>query len=135
MPVYLKPPFQYATNNVLSCAALGDFVFVLFCLHPQLLTINTSDSVIMLRSRELLCLASLCRRLSSLNNKKQSLNTEHIDISEEVRFALQHNKPVVALESTIITHGIPFPENVEFSTNVEQTVRQQVLMFTVSFLF
>lgn len=89
----------------------------------------------MLRTRELLCFASLCRRLSSLNNKKQSLNTEHIDINEEVRFALQHNKPVVALESTIITHGMSFPENVECATKVEQIVRQQVLMFTVYLLF
>jgi pseudouridine-5'-phosphate glycosidase len=47
----------------------------------------------------------------------------HLVISEEVRAALQDGRPVVALESTIIAHGMPFPRNVETAFMVEQTVR------------
>ena len=44
-------------------------------------------------------------------------------ISEEVRTALQEGRPVVALESTIISHGMPYPKNVETAMKVEKTVR------------
>lgn len=44
-------------------------------------------------------------------------------ISPEVRKALDDNKPVVALESTIISHGMPYPQNVETALNVENIVR------------
>ena len=37
--------------------------------------------------------------------------------------ALKNNKPVVALESTIISHGMPYPKNVETALRVEQTIR------------
>jgi pseudouridine-5'-phosphate glycosidase len=47
----------------------------------------------------------------------------HISISPEVRAALEDHRPVVALESTIITHGMPFPQNVETARRVEDTVR------------
>ena len=36
-----------------------------------------------------------------------------IKVSEEVKKALENNIPVVALESTIISHGMPYPENVK----------------------
>lgn len=36
-----------------------------------------------------------------------------IEISDEVQNALHHGKPVVALESTIVTHGMPHPNNLE----------------------
>lgn len=45
-------------------------------------------------------------------------------VSEEVREALKNNKPVVALESTIISHGMPYPKNVETALNVENIVRE-----------
>ena len=45
-------------------------------------------------------------------------------ISEEVRAALAENRPVVALESTIISHGMPYPRNVETALTVERTVRE-----------
>eukprot|EP00667_Euglena_gracilis_P016026 EG_transcript_16711 len=45
-------------------------------------------------------------------------------VKEEVLFALNAGKPVVALESTIITHGMPYPRNVETARAVEQTVRE-----------
>ncbi len=46
-----------------------------------------------------------------------------IKISNEVKEALSTNKPVVALESTIITHGMPYPENVKTALEVEKTIR------------
>ena len=46
-----------------------------------------------------------------------------LDVEPEVADALAAKKPVVALESTIITHGMPFPENVETAWAVEQVVR------------
>lgn len=48
---------------------------------------------------------------------------QHLIISDEVKAALAANQPVVALESTIISHGMPYPKNVETALNVEQIVR------------
>ncbi len=48
---------------------------------------------------------------------------KHLLISEEVQKALAEGKPVVALESTIISHGMPYPQNVETALKVEKTVR------------
>lgn len=45
-------------------------------------------------------------------------------ISEEVKEAIKLNKPVVALESTIISHGMPYPKNVECALLVEKTIRE-----------
>lgn len=45
-------------------------------------------------------------------------------ISEEVKEAIRMNKPVVALESTIISHGMPYPKNVECALLVEKTIRE-----------
>ena len=47
----------------------------------------------------------------------------YLDISPEVKAALDAGKPVVALESTIISHGMPYPKNVETALRVEQTIR------------
>lgn len=44
--------------------------------------------------------------------------------SEEVRAALDKNAPVVALESTIITHGMPYPQNLEMARKVEAVIRE-----------
>ena len=46
------------------------------------------------------------------------------DLSEEVRDALARGAPIVALESTIISHGMPYPQNVETARAVEQIVRE-----------
>jgi pseudouridine-5'-phosphate glycosidase len=46
-----------------------------------------------------------------------------LEISSEVKEALENNKPVVALESTIISHGMPYPKNMETALQVEQIVR------------
>ncbi len=48
---------------------------------------------------------------------------KYLDISPEVKKALDEGKPVVALESTIISHGMPYPKNVETALLVEQTIR------------
>ncbi len=48
----------------------------------------------------------------------------YLDISAEVSEALQAGKPVVALESTIISHGMPYPQNVETALNVERIIRE-----------
>lgn len=45
-------------------------------------------------------------------------------ISKEVQKALKDNKPVVALESTIISHGMPYPKNVQTALLVEKTIRE-----------
>ena len=47
----------------------------------------------------------------------------YLDVASEVSAALQQGKPVVALESTIISHGMPYPKNVETALLVEQTIR------------
>ncbi|KAA3625329.1 MAG: pseudouridine-5'-phosphate glycosidase [Bacteroidetes bacterium] len=51
------------------------------------------------------------------------MKKEHLEISKEVQEALQNGQPVVALESTIISHGMPYPKNVETALKVEQVVR------------
>lgn len=48
---------------------------------------------------------------------------KYLEISDEVRTALSEGRPVVALESTIISHGMPYPQNVETALSVEQTIR------------
>ncbi|MBR5398931.1 MAG: pseudouridine-5'-phosphate glycosidase [Bacteroidales bacterium] len=50
---------------------------------------------------------------------------KHLEISPEVKSALENGKPVVALESTIISHGMPYPQNVETALLVEDTIRQE----------
>ena len=49
---------------------------------------------------------------------------KYLDLSPEVASALAAGKPVVALESTIISHGMPYPQNVETALKVEQTIRE-----------
>src|SRR4028119_2178768 len=44
--------------------------------------------------------------------------------NEEVAAALENNQPVVALESTVITHGLPHPKNLETARRLEQIVRE-----------
>lgn len=48
---------------------------------------------------------------------------KYLDISPEVSVALAAGKPVVALESTIISHGMPYPQNVKTALEVEQIIR------------
>ena len=51
-------------------------------------------------------------------------NKRCITISSEIQSALANGDPVVALESTIVTHGMPYPENFQMATEVENIIRQ-----------
>ena len=48
----------------------------------------------------------------------------YLDVSPEVKAAIEAGKPVVALESTIISHGMPYPQNVETALQVERIIRE-----------
>lgn len=50
---------------------------------------------------------------------------KYLDIAPEIKQALADKTPVVALESTILSHGMPYPQNVEFANNVEQIIRAE----------
>lgn len=50
---------------------------------------------------------------------------QFLDIKDEVKKALANNLPVVALESTIISHGMPYPDNVVMAKKVEQMIREE----------
>lgn len=54
-----------------------------------------------------------------------NISSELLQISAEVQQALKNNQPIVALESTIISHGMPFPENAQTALEVEETIRRQ----------
>lgn len=49
---------------------------------------------------------------------------KYLCVSEEVKNAVEQGKPVVALESTIISHGMPYPKNVETALEVERIIRE-----------
>ena len=53
-------------------------------------------------------------------------NSEFFYISTEVREALAGNVPIVALESAIITHGMPFPDNIDTAFRLETIIRENV---------
>lgn len=48
---------------------------------------------------------------------------QYITLSKEVQEAKEQGKPIVALESTIISHGMPYPQNVKTAREVEQIIR------------
>ncbi|MBQ6126715.1 MAG: pseudouridine-5'-phosphate glycosidase [Erysipelotrichaceae bacterium] len=48
---------------------------------------------------------------------------DYLSITPEIQEALVQGKPIVALESTILSHGMPYPENVEFAHKVEEIIR------------
>lgn len=48
----------------------------------------------------------------------------YLEISEEVSTALLENRAIVALESTIISHGMPYPQNYEATIKVEEIIRE-----------
>ena len=49
---------------------------------------------------------------------------QYLDVNPEVSAAIAAGKPVVALESTIISHGMPYPQNVETALSVEKIIRE-----------
>ncbi len=50
---------------------------------------------------------------------------DYLSITPEIAKAIEENTPVVALESTILSHGMPYPENLEFAHKVEELVRAE----------
>ena len=50
---------------------------------------------------------------------------KYLDVAPEAAEALKAGKPVVALESTIISHGMPYPQNVETALQVEKIIREE----------
>ena len=48
---------------------------------------------------------------------------QYLSFTDEVREALEKNLPIVALETTIISHGMPYPQNIEMAKEVEQIIR------------
>ena len=51
--------------------------------------------------------------------------SKYVDITPEIKHALENHLPVVALESTILSHGMPYPENLAFAAEVEKVVRAE----------
>ncbi|CAH1775703.1 unnamed protein product [Owenia fusiformis] len=60
---------------------------------------------------------------SVTNFSNRTLSSDVVKIHPEIQDAITCNKPVVALESTIITHGMPYPTNVDTAKNVEAIIR------------
>ncbi len=52
------------------------------------------------------------------------MNMEHLIISKRVKSALDEGRPVIALESTIISHGMPYPQNAQTALNCERIARE-----------
>ena len=50
---------------------------------------------------------------------------KYLDVKPEIAQALAEGKPVVGLESTILSHGMPYPQNMEFAAKVEEIVRAE----------
>ena len=50
---------------------------------------------------------------------------DYLSVTPEIQKAIDEGKPVVALESTILSHGMPYPENLEFAAKVEEVVRAE----------
>jgi pseudouridine-5'-phosphate glycosidase len=51
--------------------------------------------------------------------------SQYLVLADEVQSALQEQRPIVALESTVIAHGLPYPANIEVAQAMEQTIRAE----------
>jgi pseudouridylate synthase len=51
--------------------------------------------------------------------------TPYLALSTEVQTALQQQRPIVALESTVIAHGLPYPANIEVAQAMEAAIRAE----------
>ena len=67
-----------------------------------------------------------CTRKALLNFSKRRFSSKSVVISEHVKSALSNREPVVALESTIITHGMPRPHNLECAKRVQKIIETEV---------
>ncbi|KAG7345794.1 indigoidine synthase A like protein [Nitzschia inconspicua] len=62
---------------------------------------------------------------SSISSTDSSSLLPHLRVQEEVQQALSEKKPIVALESTIVAHGMPYPQNWELAQDVESILRKE----------
>ncbi|XP_071858284.1 uncharacterized protein isoform X2 [Bombus fervidus] len=69
-------------------------------------------------------LLKVVKRINLLNNRNASSNCK-IVCSSDIEVAKKNGLPIVALESTIITHGMPYPDNLKTAIQVENTVRKK----------
>lgn len=72
-------------------------------------------------------LRSVIRSLASrynLGDKRRQYDSRVFKVTEEVRDAIATGRPIVALESTIYTHGYPYEQNVELALRLEAVVRE-----------
>ena len=58
------------------------------------------------------------------HQKEENIMNKYLDVAPEVAQAIADGRPVVALESTIISHGMPYPQNVETALKVEEIIRE-----------
>ncbi|KAK9298423.1 hypothetical protein QLX08_008218 [Tetragonisca angustula] len=65
------------------------------------------------------------KRINSLNKRQVSINCKTVVCSSDVELAKKNGLPIVALESTIITHGMPYPDNLKTAIQVENVVRKK----------
>lgn len=75
--------------------------------------------------RSLKAVAPLFRNLSSLPHTRSIVHLKNapIDFDPEVKDALAHRKPVVALETALVTHGLPYPTSLRVPLELEEIVR------------
>jgi pseudouridylate synthase len=59
--------------------------------------------------------------------RREEMNelSPHLKLSDEVQTAIQEQRPIVALESTVIAHGLPYPDNVEVAQAMEAAIRNE----------
>ena len=70
------------------------------------------------------------KRINSLNKRQVSINvSKTVVCSSDVELAKKNALPIVALESTIITHGMPYPDNLKTAIQVENVVRKKVIIY------
>ena len=101
---------------------------VLFFLGNKLLMIMMMNITRASFFHRLLAQWGMKRQVAGLDIRRafHRMDDSMIEISNEVNQALKNNEPIVALESTIITHGMPYPANLETALKVERTVREKV---------
>lgn len=61
-------------------------------------------------------------------HRRSFVGRDSLVYGPDVAAARKHGLPIVALESTIITHGMPYPDNLDTALKVEDAIRKQVCM-------
>lgn len=71
------------------------------------------------------CLGAV-KHINLLNNRQASNNCKIFVYNHDVEMAKKNELPIVVLESTIITHGMPYPDNLKTAIQVENIIRKKV---------